>query len=243
MKFLHLTRVYINQTLQTKQTLCLVGEELHYLLNVLRVRKGHQIRLFNKKCGEYLATLGHVDKKNIVVEVEEELRTPLKEKQLTLALCIIKPEPFAESIRSAVQLGVTRIIPVISEYTQLRQIPQARLEKIIQHSVQQSERFVSPTIEEPVKLEDLITSDSIQQLIFVYEACSAQESINNIKKFAPNPCILIGPEGGFSDKEATMIQNHPGAVRVTLGPTVLKTETASSAALACVQMMRGFVDA
>ena len=169
--------------------------------------------------------------------VKNQLRASKTQGQLLLAIAIIKPDRFIEAIKAAVQLGVTKIIPIVSERAQYKSINHERIMKCIIESTEQSERLIPPILNEPIKLQDFILTPDIQQIIFANEN---EESIkiNSIKKFAISVAVMIGPEGGFSDNEQRMLLQNEKIVSVTLGETILRSEVAVSSLIACVNLMR-----
>ena len=123
MKFSHLPRVYTNETITKNQTIIVEGNDFHYLKSVIRVRKSENFRMFNSNDGEFLVIVKEINRSNVIVEVDSLIKEVEKSQDLVLALCIIKQDRMIEAIKSAVQLGVTRIIPIISERTQYSKIP------------------------------------------------------------------------------------------------------------------------
>ena len=180
-----------------------------------------------------------INRSNIVVEVGSLIRGVEKVSDLVLALCIIKQDRMIEAIKSAVQLGVTRIIPVISERTQYSKIPIEKIERCILQSVEQCERFVPPVLEKEIKLVSFCEAFNNEQIIFASESERENNKIVNINKIHDKPIILIGAEGGFSDVEIEMVKSMSKVESVSLGRTVLRAEVAVAAALACVSMIRG----
>lgn len=239
MKFSHLPRIYTSEHIHKKQTIIMEKDDFHYLKSVMRIRKFETFRLFNSQDGEFLVTVKEVNRTSLKVEVDSLLREIEKEKDLELAICIIKQDRMIEAIKSAVQLGVTRIIPLISERTQYKQISREKIQKCIIQSVQQCERFRVPVLEKELNLLDFCSRFCDTQIIFACESEDEENKILNINKIEDKPIILIGPEGGFSEQEVLKINSMRNAKPVSLGRTVLRTEVAVSCALACVSMVRG----
>lgn len=239
MKISHLNRVYINFSLSKNQTITIEGAEFHYLKSVLRLKNGQIFRIFNEHSGEFIAKITMVSKNNLTVVVDEKLRDVITKKPIILALAIIKPERFIEAIKAATSLGVTKIIPVISERSQYQTINYERVTKCIIEATEQSERLCPPELSEVMNLSDFGASNDIEQIIFASEDEHEAKLISNIKHFSDCLAILIGPEGGFTPEEKKYINSISTASSVSLGNTVLRSEIASTAAIACVTMMRG----
>ena len=238
MKFSHLPRIYTIEHIHKKQTIIMEKDDFHYLKSVIRIRKFETFRLFNSQDGEFLVTVKEISRASLELEVDSLIREADREKDLELALCIIKQDRMIEAIKSAVQLGVTRIIPLISDRTQYKQISREKIQKCIIQSVQQSERFSLPSIEQELNLSDFCDKYSDKQIIFACESEREDNKISNIHKIESKPIILIGPEGGFNDQEIAMVKSMSKAESISLGRTVLRAEVAVPSALACVSMMR-----
>jgi len=238
MKFSHLSRVYTTEPIRKNQPLVVAGENFYYLKSVMRLRHSETFRLFNAIDGEFLVRITEIAKSNLVVMPESLLRVPNTEQNLTLAMCIIKPDRMLEVIKPAVQLGVTKIIPVISSRSQYKNIAFDRAIKCIIGSTEQSERFKPAELLEPISLIDFCKKDDFEQIIFACETETEDNKIKNINKIEDNPVIIIGPEGGFTPEEITMIKSLKNVHSISLGKSVLKAETAAITALACTIMMR-----
>ena len=154
MKFSHLPRIYTSEHIYKKQTIIMEKDDFHYLKSVIRIRKFETFRLFNSQDGEFLVTVKEINRASLEVEVDSQIRDVNQEKDLELALCIIKQDRMIEAIKSAVQLGATRIIPIISSRTQYKHISREKIQKCIIQSVQQSERFSIPDLEQELNLTD-----------------------------------------------------------------------------------------
>ena len=238
MKFSHLIRLYTNQSIYKNQTLKIEKEDFHYLKSVMRLRKADIFRLFNDVDGEFIVRVEElVGKSYVNVCVESKIRDVSTEKELILGLCLIKADRMIEAIKSATQLGVTKIIPLLSERTQYKKMNKEKIEKCIIQATEQSERFKPAEYLQEMQLIDFCKLPKIEQIIFACES-ESEGNIIDIKKIKPAVAVLIGPEGGFSQNETTFVKSHAHVCSISLGNTVLRTETAVSAVLACVQMMR-----
>lgn len=238
MKFSRLIRIYTNRTIGKNQTLTIENEDFYYLKSVMRLKKNDIFRIFNGIDGEFTAAIDEIYKNRLIIKITAQIRDVGFEKELTLAIAIIKQERMIEAIKYAVQLGVTRIIPIISERTQFKQIPYEKFNKIIINSTEQSERFKPTELTEITSLEDLCNSTKLQQIIFANECESEVNKINNLKDFKEKIAILIGPEGGFTEDEIAMLKSYEHINSVSLGRNVLRTETAACATIANIQMLR-----
>ena len=158
MKFSHLPRVYTNETISKNQTIIVEGSDFHYLKSVIRVRKSEIFRMFNSCDGEFLVIVKEINRSNIIVEAESLIREVEQSPELVLALCIIKQDRMIEAIKSAVQLGVTKIIPIIAERTQGNKVSAEKVQRCIIQSVEQCERFILPSLEKEISLVNFCKS-------------------------------------------------------------------------------------
>lgn len=238
MKFSHLSRIYTTEPLSENQTIKIVEDDFHYLKSVMRLRRLELFRMFNAIDGEYLVKVLEIGRSDLTVIVEAFLRPVAEEKQLSLAMCIIKPDRMIEAIKGAVQLGVTRIIPIISERTQHKHIAEDRVKRCISQAIEQSERFALTELLPEISLSELCSNNHYKQIIAACESENYNNKILNINKIEDEPVILIGPEGGFSETEMAIIKASKNIRIVSLGNAVLRAETAAIAAISCVTMMR-----
>ena len=239
MKFSHLTRLYTSQSICKNQTLKIENEDFHYLKSVMRLKKSDIFRVFNAIDGEFAAKVEElVGKSHVTVRIESQIRAVTVEKELILALCLIKPDRMTEAIKSATALGVTKIIPLLSERTQYKTINKGKMERCIISATEQSERFKPAELAQEMQLSEFCKLPEIEQVIFACESEIKSNRIIDIKKLKQVIAVLIGPEGGFSEKETHLIKSYEHVCSISLGNTVLRTETAVSATLACIQMIR-----
>jgi 16S rRNA (uracil1498-N3)-methyltransferase len=237
MKFSQLFRIYVNQTLAKNQIICLIGERQHYLASVIRLKIDQKIRIFNERDGEFVAQVKSIGKKETILVVEDSFRSVISEPTLILALCIIKLDRFLEAIRAAVQIGVTEIIPIVSSRVQLRKIPREKIENILQQSTEQSERLRVPILADETPLEDLLQKQDIEQIIFANENETENKIIADISDWKDKLCVLIGPEGGFTEQEVKLL-DQANITSISLGETIMRSEIATIVTLGCVKMMR-----
>lgn len=251
MKFSTLKRLYVDVNLAKNQTIRLDDEYTHYLKNVLRAKNFDLLRLFNKN-GEFLGRIHNlhhfnkrINKKQddiIDIEILELLRLPRSELQIILAMPLIKTEKMSEAINMAVQLGVTKIVPIKTKFSQTEEINYERFSRIILEAVRQSERFALTKLEKITTLENFILNYSVlYPVIFANEREIESNSIRSLSNmhdiFAKNGvCIMIGPEGGFSDQEHEMLLTNQNIHSISLGTNILRTETAVATLLSQLQL-------
>jgi 16S rRNA (uracil1498-N3)-methyltransferase len=202
------------------------------------MRKDDIFRLFNETNGEFIVKIKEIAKSHISLNVESYIRNAPEEKDLILALCIIKHDRMVEAVKAAIQLGVTKIIPIISERTQINKMNYQKFSRVILQSTEQSERFKPAELETETTLENFCNLPDIEQIIF---ACESKEGCSNILTLKPKKqkiAVLVGPEGGFSTQERGKIKSYTHVQAASLGDTILRTETAVTAALTCITLGR-----
>lgn len=223
-------RLYINQTLDLAMEPTIDGSAAHYLGNVMRLKVGDPILLFDNISGEWLATIKHVAKKAISCSIERQMRSKESVPDLWLCFAPVKKARLDIIIEKATELGVARLQPVITQRTIVERVKQERLEAQIIEACEQCGRTALPELAEPIKLQQLLKNWPDERcLMFADEAGGAP--MHTLSVPAP-AAILTGPEGGFTDQEREMLIAHSSVRRMALGPRILRAETAALAALA-----------
>jgi 16S rRNA (uracil1498-N3)-methyltransferase len=238
---MRVSRVFVEQALHAPAEITLTDAEAHYLSRVLRVKAGFEVILFNGQGGEYRARVVAVGKKDLRLEIlshatiERESHLPV-----TLAQGIAKPEHMDIIVQKAVELGVQRVVPVITEYTQHFDPKrcdkrQQHWRKIMLNACMQCGRNRIPTLSEPVGLQDWLSQKTDGSHLVL--APGAKQALTELR--APDTVtLLVGAEGGFSGSEMAEITTA-GYVAVGLGARILRAETAALGALAAVQIVWG----
>ncbi len=234
-------RIYVKTPLKLGAIIEINTKQTHYLSNVMRKNIDDTISIFNGVDGEFECTISNKTKKNLSCRCEKKIRNQRIEQKLFLIFSPIKKERLFFLIEKATELGVTNFHPVITEYTQVKQI---NLERLFLNSCEASEqtgRLSVPSISPISDLKTFINqwSDKIP-IIFCDE--NETDSINNliIKKNINIPVgILIGPEGGFSEKERTFLHGFKFIQSVSLGGRILRSDTAAVSSLSIIQSSIG----
>ncbi|MBT9098231.1 16S rRNA (uracil(1498)-N(3))-methyltransferase [Methylovulum psychrotolerans] len=239
---MRVSRLYTALPLAQGDTIDLDDDSGHYLRTVLRLKKADELILFNGDGGEYLARVEEVGRKAVAVAIgarqERSVESPL---QVNLGLGIARGDRMDWSVQKAVELGVNRITPLMTERCVVQfkgeKKPQRLLhwQKIVQHAAEQSGRTVVPALTEIAPLASWVGQ---QQGLRVFLDPYAQTSLAQLQPEAMQVTLLTGPEGGFSAQEREIAQ-AAGFIPVRLGSRILRTETASLTALAAVQMLWG----
>jgi len=222
-----LPRLFVEQTLSEGAALTLDGPPANYLANVLRLTAGAQVKLFDDRTGEWLAEIAEASRKRVALAVTRHLRPREPVPDVWLLFAPIKRGRIDWLIEKATELGAARLVPVLTQRTIVDRLNLERLRAHAVEAAEQCERTALPELAEPQKLDRLLGAwPSDRTLFFADEAGGAT--------FAPAPgsaAILIGPEGGFTDAERAAVRALPQARPVSLGPRILRADTAAVAAL------------
>lgn len=223
-----LPRLYVEQTLSEGLTLALDGPQANYLGAVMRLRTGDQVKLFDDRTGEWLAEIVDAGKKRVRLAVCVRLREREVVPDLWLLFAPIKRGRIDWLFEKATELGVARLDPVITRRTIVDRLNLERLRAHAIEAAEQCERTALPELGEPRKLEALLADwPSERSLLFADE-----QGGQPIATASGAPAaILIGPEGGFTDEERAAIRAVPQAHPVSLGPRILRADTAALAAV------------
>jgi 16S rRNA (uracil1498-N3)-methyltransferase len=226
-------RLFVDRDLSVAGELRLEGNAAHYLSNVLRLKLGDPVLLFDDISGEWLARVSILGKRDMIVMVEAQIRPRESVPHIWLCAALVKKDRMDMIAEKACELGVDQLLPVITRRTVVDRVNGDRLRRTMIEAAEQCHRTALPHISEPVKLAALLkTWPAERTLYFADETGGApfSQALAAAKAGAP-AAILIGPEGGFDAQERDMIRANTNAVAISLGPRILRAETAAIAAL------------
>ena len=202
----------------------------HYTKNVMRLKQGDKISLFNSSNGEWDASILAHSKDTTEFKVEKLSRPQEEENNLWLAFSPIKKISQDIMIQKTTELGVQKFIPILCERSVVREINIERAEKIVTEASEQSNRISVPKILKMQNLENFLKSfPKNGNIVFCDINCDSNNLQNILSKKNP-VCILIGPEGDFSEKERQLIVDHKKTISISLAKNILRAETAAIAA-------------
>ena len=224
-------RLFFSATLSTDMTDKLDKSQSHYLSKVMRVKENEVFSLFNNN-GEWEAKVLSVSKNIIEFKITKQLRQKENIKELWLAFSPIKSNYQNFMIQKATELGVTKFLPIIFDRTVVRKINKERLEKIVIEASEQSNRINVPTIEDAQNLNGFLKKNSMD-LIFT-DLNSNNEKIDKSKLIDKPVCIIIGPEGDFSEAEREKILSFSGVQAIKINENILRSETAVISAISII---------
>lgn len=207
------------------------GPKAHYLVSVMRMKTGDPVKLFDDRTGEWLGVAASVGKRDVTLDVTEMLRPREAVPDLWLVFAPIKKGPVDWLVEKACELGVDRLLPVITHRTVVDRLNLDRLRANMIEAAEQCGRTALPGIVEPVKLAALLREWPKGRTIFFADETGGAAAAAAMRARRGPAAILIGPEGGFDSAEREAIRACPDAVGVALGPRILRAETAAAAAI------------
>ena len=225
-----LPRLFVRTTLGEGVRVDLDAGQANYLGNVMRLGEGAELLVFDGQSGEWLARVAEAGKKRMVLTVERRTREVEDVPDLWLAFAPVKRNQTDWLVEKATELGAARLIPVVTQRTIVERVRLERLEAIAIEAAEQCGRTRLPVIDEPRTLPRLLKDrDPARTLYFADEGGGEAASL----AFKPGPAVILtGPEGGFTDEERAAVRAAPNRTAVSLGPRILRAETAALASLA-----------
>lgn len=234
-------RLYVTADLATGKRADTGPEAINYLANVLRMKDGDEILVFNGRDGEWRAALRFESKKKLFLEPLALTREQPRNPDLVYCFAPLKQGRLDYLVQKAVEMGAGVLQPVITQHTQVARIGLERIEANVIEASEQCGVLAIPRTREPVKLEKLLESwNPERRLIFCDEGYDTHNPLPLLQSLGRGPLgVLIGPEGGFSDQERSSLRKLPFVTAIPLGQRILRADTAAVAALALIQATIG----
>jgi 16S rRNA (uracil1498-N3)-methyltransferase len=240
-------RLYVEAALMGGQTLELAPAQANYLRNVLRLKAGAPVLVFNGRDGEWRATLAERGKRALSLALGEQTRTQTRPLDLHYLFAPLKHARLDYMVQKAVEMGASRLQPVLTRHTQVTRVNLERMQANAIEAAEQCGILTLPEIAPPVGLERMLAERNPECLLIfcdeeaeVKDPLAALAAANPAASSAPPPlAVLIGPEGGFAEDERAALLRVPNVVRLALGPRILRADTAAVAALALVGAVLG----
>jgi 16S rRNA (uracil1498-N3)-methyltransferase len=234
------TRLYVTGDLAANMSVALDEGPSHYLLHVLRAKPGNRVLLFNGRDGEWLAEIGQASKRGVTATCLTRTRPQVSEPDLWLAFAPIKKTPADYLVQKATELGVSRLLPVFTRRTIVSRVNLERMAANTAEAAEQSERLTVPEIREAVDLDKLLASWPKERRLYFCDEGGGAKPLAEVARGASGlAAIITGPEGGFDPAERELLRAQSFVVPVTLGPRILRADTAALAALAIWQSTAG----
>ena len=226
-------RLFHPENIIENTTSLLSKEHTHYVANVMRMKRGSNISFFNKN-GEWISEIIFLEKDRVEVKFLNRIKDPLKLSSIELAICLVKKNAMEIILQKATELGVTKIIPILSERSEVKELNYERANKIVIEATEQSNQLNPPIITKVTKLKDLVNNlNDSTKLLFADVNCEEKLKPEYISNENLN-IILIGPEGDFSLLEREKILAKKNTISFCLSKNILKTETATISALTLI---------
>ncbi|MDA7473721.1 16S rRNA (uracil(1498)-N(3))-methyltransferase [Candidatus Pelagibacter ubique] len=227
-------RLFFKESLSLNLTAKLDKSQSHYVNKVMRIKVGEVFSLFNSS-GEWESKILTISKSIVEFNITKQLRQKENEKELWLAFSPIKSNYFNFMIQKATELGVTKFLPIIFDRTIVRKINKERLEKVIIEAAEQSNRINVPSIENPQSLKSFLNNEKMD---LIFTDLNSENKKLDFNKLTHNPtCVIIGPEGDFSEEERGEILAFKGVQPIKINENILRSETAVISALSIVNYL------
>mgnify|MGYP003757422157 FL=1 len=211
----------------------------HYLVNVMRLKMGEHIAVFNGRSGEWLAEITKLGKGKANITIREKIAEQTSEPDLWYLFAPIKKARIDYMIGKATELGVARMLPVVTKRTNLERIKQGKLIANATEAAEQCGRMSVPDIDPISSLDDVLDKWPEDRMILFCDEAGDAVQIKEITSEGDKWAILIGPEGGFNEGERQMIRAHSNTIPITLGPRILRADTAAVSAISLWQSFMG----
>jgi 16S rRNA (uracil1498-N3)-methyltransferase len=215
-------RLFFPESLSINLTAKLNKSQSHYASKVMRVKVSEVFSLFNSS-GEWEAKILNISKSIVEFNIIKQLRQKESTKELWLAFSPIKSNYFNFMIQKATELGITKFLPIIFDRTVVRKINKERIEKVIIEAAEQSNRINVPSVEEPQNLKSFLNN----KIDLIFTDLNSKNKKLDLEKLTENPtCIIIGPEGDFSETEREQILSFKNVQPIKINENILRSETA-----------------
>jgi 16S rRNA (uracil1498-N3)-methyltransferase len=228
-------RLYHPENILENSTSLLSKEHTHYLVNVMRAKRGGNVNFFNKN-GEWLSEIVFLEKDRVEVKFLSKIKENTNTHNIELAICLVKKNAMEIILQKATELGIKKIIPIISERTEVKEINLERANKIVIEATEQSNQLEPPEISEILKLKDFLNINTNNKIFF---ADINSDYILEKKDFKEGETVtvLVGPEGDFSPIERELILNGSNTIAFSLSKNILRTDTAVISAISLVNFI------
>ena len=224
-------RLFFKESLSLNLVSKLDKSQSHYISKVMRTQENEIFSLFNSS-GEWEAKILNITKSIVEFEITNQIRQKENQKELWLAFSPIKSNYFNFMIQKATELGITKFVPIIFERTVVRKLNKERLEKVIIEATEQSNRINIPTLEDATNLEDFLKSSEMN---LIFTDLNSNNKKVDLEKLTNKPvCIVVGPEGDFSENERGKILSFKDVQAIKINENILRSETAVISAISII---------
>jgi len=232
------TRIFLSERLEENNKIVLSKDQSHYISNVMRLKSGDELLLFNGIDGEFLGKVAGNEQKQTTIQAHAKQRDQSRPSNISLAFCPIKGQRLDFLIQKCTEVGLKSFIPVISDHTIVRNVNENRLKKIIIESSEQSDQLNIPQVVSALNLEEFLHSLKKEDVVLFGDISSKNNALTQlIKDKSKNYILFVGPEGDFSPKEREIILKNNKFKSFSLGKNILRSETAAMAGLVLLNFL------
>ena len=228
-------RLYHPVNILENSTSLLSKEHTHYLVNVMRAKRGGNVNFFNKN-GEWLSEIVFLEKDRVEVKFLRKIKENTNAYNIELAICLVKKNAMEIILQKATELGIIKIIPILSERTEVMDIIFGWATKIVIEATEQSNQLEPPEISEILKLKDFLNINTNKKIFFADINSDYNLEKKDFKE-GETVTVLVGPEGDFSPAERELILNGSTTVPFSLSKNILRTDTAVISAISLVNFI------
>lgn len=234
-------RIFVDTPLAAGASVDTTPQQAHYLANVLRMREGAELLVFNGRDGEWQAEIDETGKKSVRLALGARTRPQTPAPDLLYCFAPLRKGRLDYMVQKAVEMGAGVLQPVLTHHTQTPRVNTARLQANALEAAEQCGILSIPPLRDPVKLEELLSRwEPGRRLVFCDEDSPNDNPLSALEKISESRLgLLVGPEGGFSDAERKRLCREPFVTAIPLGPRILRADTAAVAALAVIQAAIG----
>ena len=232
-------RLYHPNSIVENSTNLLSKEHTHYVANVMRLKRGSIVNLFNSE-GEWESEIIFCEKERVEVKFLKKIKRQNNSSNIKLAICLVKKNPMETILQKATELGVNKIIPIVSDRTEIKELNYDRAKKIVIDATEQSNQLVPPEIADIIKLKDFLKNlDPNINLLFADVNSNKNLKFEDLEE-NKSLCILVGPEGDFTSSERESILRNTAVKPFTLSKNILRSDTAVISAISLVNFINKF---
>ncbi len=233
-------RLHLEAPLSAGGEITLSREQGHYLTGVLRLSSGDAVRAFNGRDGEWLTYLATLSKKSVSLRCERRVAEAKLPPDIDYVFAPLKHARLDYVVQKATELGARRLRPVMTSRTVAERVNLDRMRANVVEASEQCNLVHVPEVLEPEKLEKILaTWEKGRSLVYCDETMVDHNPLESLKSLRAPTAVLVGPEGGFTDEEKALLKSYPFVIPISLGPRVMRADTAAIAALTLVQALAG----
>lgn len=232
-------RLFVSDELAAGRPVALEGNQAGYLARVMRVAPGDAVILCDNLTGEWAARVVEAGKRSVILESVERLRPREAVPDLWLCPALLKKDRFDLVLEKATELGVARIQPVLTRRCVADKLNPERAQAIVTEAAEQCARTALPEVAPPTSLDALLDQHGEGRTFYFADEMGGEPAARAFAERAAPAAILLGPEGGFDDSERDRLRRHPAVKPISLGPRILRGETAAIASLALWMAVAG----